>query len=46
LPSVRIIELRVLSGDTIQGFGLPGIKIVLTISPINSFERTELSLNL
>jgi len=46
LPSVRIIELRVLSGDTIQGFGLPGIKIVLTISPVNSFERTELSLNL
>lgn len=46
LPQIRILSLHILDGDNIQGFGLPGIKITLVISPINSNEQAQISVNL
>ena len=46
LPEVRILDLRVSGGDNVQGLGLPGIKVTLVISSINSNEEAEISVNL
>jgi|ETNvirenome_6_85_1030632.scaffolds.fasta_scaffold10374_2 phage baseplate assembly protein W len=46
LPQVRILNLQVMDGDNVQGLGLPGIKITLVISPINSNEQAQIAVNL
>ena len=46
LPQIRILNLHILNGDNIQGFGLPGIKITMVISPINTNEQAQISVNL
>ena len=46
LPMVRILDLKIFSGDDVQGFGLPGLKVNLLISPLNTNEQAEISVNL
>tara|TARA_R110002020_G_scaffold6364_5_gene26971 strand:+ start:16441 stop:16905 length:465 start_codon:yes stop_codon:yes gene_type:complete len=46
LPEVRILDLQVVGGEKVQGLGLPGLKITLVISSINTNEQAEISVNL
>jgi len=46
LPDVRILSLQVLAGEHVQSLGLPGIKVILLITSINSNQQAELSINL
>jgi len=46
LPSVRIVEIKILEGDSITGLGLSGIKIKLLITEVGSTNKGILELNL
>ena len=46
LPDVRILSLNVAPGERIQSLGLPGIRVVLLITSINSNQQAEISVNL
>jgi phage baseplate assembly protein W len=46
LPEVRILSLLVGAGENVQGFGIPGLKVTLVITSINSNEQAEISVNL
>ena len=46
VPEARILNLRVVGGERIQGFGLPGIKIKLLVTSTRTDQQTDLTISL
>jgi len=46
VPEARILNLQVVPGDSIQGFGLPGIKLKLLVTSSRTNQQTDLTISI
>ena len=46
VPEARILNLQILEGEKVQGFGVPGIKIKLLVTSSTTNQQTDLTISI